>query len=251
MGSLWAAAGRYYRRKSGSVLFRRPLTIRCEQPLISFTFDDYPRSALLNGGTILNARGFKGTYYVALGLLGTDSPSGKIIDANDLRMTLDQGHELGCHTYSHNDSWDTDSTVFEESILRNREELQKLIPGARFKSFSYPRSSPRPAIKRAAARHFQSCRGGAQRSNIGTADLNQLSAYFLEKCNGDIARVRQLIEMNHEARGWLILATHDVTRDHGPYGCTPEFFEEVVEYSRKSGARILPAAETLEAIRGS
>jgi peptidoglycan/xylan/chitin deacetylase (PgdA/CDA1 family) len=251
MSSLWAAMGRYYRRKSGSVLFRRPLTIRSDRPLISFTFDDFPRSALVNGGRILNARGFRGTYYVALGLLGTDSPSGKIIDADDLRVTLDQGHELGCHTYSHSDSWDTDPTVFEESIIENRKEFQKLVPGAHFKSFSYPRSSPRPTIKRAAARHFLSCRGGAQRSNIGTADLNQLSAYFLEKCNGDIGPVQQLIDMNRDARGWLILATHDVIRDHGPYGCTPEFFEEVVEYSAKSGARILPVVEALEAIRGS
>jgi hypothetical protein len=33
------------------------------------------------------------------------------------------------------------------------------------------------------------------------------------------------------------------------YGCTPEFFEDIVRSARSSGARILPVAEALEALR--
>ena len=251
MGSLWAAAGRYYRRKSGSVLFRRPLRIRSAQPLISFTFDDFPKSALDIGGEILKSRGYRATFYAALGLLGSDSPSGPIVNADDLVRALDEGHEVGCHTYWHNDSWDTDPKTFEESLLRNEKELRAIIPGARFQSFSYPRSSPHPAVKRTASRHFQSCRGGSQQANIGVADLNQLSAYFLEKCHEEIAPVKALIDLNRDCRGWLILATHDVADIHGPYGCTPGFFEEVVEYASTSGALVLPVVEALKVLQGN
>ncbi|MFZ0743834.1 MAG: polysaccharide deacetylase family protein [Terracidiphilus sp.] len=227
------------------------MTIRVVQPLISFTFDDFPRTALLRGGAILSRHGLAGTYYTALGLLGKDSPSGELFVLDDLRKALDEGHELGCHTFSHNDSWHTDPKEFEYSITQNRIALAELVPGTQFDSFSYPLSSPRPTVKRAAAKHFLCCRGGGQTMNVGTADLNQLSAYFLEKAQGDIQVVKALIERNKMERGWIIFATHDISPLPSPYGCTPEFFEDVVQYAQGSGARILPVARALEIARAS
>ena len=229
-------------------MFRRPVKISLDRPLISFTFDDYPVSSLVSGGAILHKRDLRGTYYVAMGLLGGDSPSGAIVSPDHVQVTLNQGHELGCHTFAHNDSWSTDPSVFEDSILRNRSALHDLVPNADFKSFSYPLRFPHPLIKRAAGRHFSCCRGGSQRTNTRTADLNQLSAYFLEKARGNSREVRDLIDQNRELNGWLIFATHDIASNPSPYGCTPKFFEEVVEYAIASGARILPVGEALQVI---
>ena len=49
--------------------------------------------------------------------------------------------------------------------------------------------------------------------------------------------------------GWLIFATHDVDRHHTRFGCTPDFFEYVVQCAVNSGARILPMIEALELLR--
>ena len=246
----WERIRRYVARNSARVLFRKPVVIRAKQPVISFSFDDFPRTALLRGGAILKSRGFTGTYYVALGLLGQDSPSGQIAFREDLREALAQGHELGCHTFSHYDSWYTNSKIFEDSIIQNREALRELIPEAQFKSFSYPLSSPRPTTKRAAARYFECCRGGGQTINAGTADLNQLAAYFLEQARGDIQAVKSVIDRNQKENGWVVFATHDVSPNPSPYGCTPEFFEEVVTYATASGARILPVVQATRLIQG-
>jgi peptidoglycan/xylan/chitin deacetylase (PgdA/CDA1 family) len=220
-------------------------------PLISFSFDDFPRSAFLSGGAILSRYGLAATYYTALGLLGTDGPCGPLYLSDDLKAVLAKGHELGCHTFSHCHSWETEKNRFEDSIIQNRASLAKLLPGAEFKSLSYPISEPRPATKRMAGRHFLCCRGGGQTFNAGTADLNQLSAFFLEKSRDRVKAVRDLVNLNREVRGWLIFATHDVCDKPSPYGCTPEFFEEVVQYARSSGALILPVARALEVIRRS
>jgi len=236
-------------RNIGRVMFRKPVAIRTEFPLISFTFDDFPRSALLAGGKILALHRLAGTYYTALGLLGTEGPSGPLFVADDLTALLGQGHELGCHTYSHCHSWDTGPTAFEDSIIQNRSALRELVPGADFKSFSYPISEPRPFSKRNAARHFLCCRGGGQTFNAGTADLNRLAAYFLEKSRDNMQAVRKVIDENRQARGWLIFATHDISDNPSPYGCTPGFFEEVVEYAIGSGASVLPVAEALKVLR--
>jgi peptidoglycan/xylan/chitin deacetylase (PgdA/CDA1 family) len=168
----------------------------------------------------------------------------------DLTKALRDGHELGCHTFAHCDSWQTQPRAFEESILQNRRALSELIPSYHFKSFSYPISSPRPMSKRAAAKYFSSSRGGGQRFNSGIADLNQLSAYYLEKAVGDVELVKALIDKNKEARGWLVFATHDISAVPSPFGCTPEFFEEVVRHAADSGAQILPMVSALNVVRG-
>lgn len=245
----WRKIHDYYKRTSARLMFRRPLAIRTQRPLISFTFDDFPRSAFLVGGAILSRYGFAGTYYTALGLLATHGPSGPLYLLEDLKAVLANGHELGCHTFSHCHSWETRKDRFVDSVLRNRAELSRLVPDAEFKSLSYPISEPRPLTKHAVSRYFVCCRGGGQTFNAGTADLNQLSAYFLEKSCGDIHAVRNQIDANREARGWLILATHDICDSPSSYGCTTQFFEDVVCYARDSGALVLPVTRALEMIR--
>jgi peptidoglycan/xylan/chitin deacetylase (PgdA/CDA1 family) len=244
----WTSVRNYYKRKSAYAVFRKPINISTPQPLISFTFDDFPRTALVAGGAILNRYGASGTYYVSLGILGEDSPSGPLCTSDDLVQLREQRHELGCHTFSHCNSWDTESTVFEHSIIQNRDALKGLFPDAEFKSFSYPMSEPHPITKLKTGRHFQCCRAGGQTLNLGTADLNQLSAYFLEKSRNRIQDVKDIIDLNHQKNGWIIFATHDIRRQPGPYGCVPEFFEEVVRYASSRG-RVLPVDKALEALR--
>src|SRR6202035_1848450 len=72
---------------------RRPFAINTQTPLISFTFDDFPRSALLTGGAILQSFGLAGTYYASLGLIGKETATGNMFLAEDLKLLVEQGHE--------------------------------------------------------------------------------------------------------------------------------------------------------------
>jgi peptidoglycan/xylan/chitin deacetylase (PgdA/CDA1 family) len=250
VSSLWARVQGRYQRSLSRRLFRRPLGMRNEVPLISFTFDDFPRSALQVGGEILKGFGVAGTYYTSLGLMGQQAPTGAIFVEEDLRAAAAQGHELGCHTYHHCHSWDTPPRRFEESILRNQEALKKFMPQAVFETFSYPITCPRPANKRRTGGHFACSRGGGQTCNVTTADLNHLSAYFLEKDAGNSGPAKRMIDWNQRHRGWLIFATHDVCDAPTPYGCQPAFFEEVVAYAIASGSKILPVIKALAVAQG-
>src|SRR5260370_21007842 len=116
---------RYYQRRSASFVFRRPVSIDLQRPLISFTFDDFPRSSVSAGGAILNRFGLAGTYYACFGLQGKQAPTGQMFILDDVRTLLDQGHELGCHTFSHCHSSETDVTPLEDSILQTTETLGK------------------------------------------------------------------------------------------------------------------------------
>ena len=240
----------------------RHLAKRCQvlQPgraVISFSFDDFPRSALAIGGDILRRHGVVGTYYVSLGLAGTQQPTGTMFQREDLSQLIRDGHELGCHTFSHCDAWQTRPADFEAAIVKNREALQVLLSTvefetlfAEFKTLSYPINSPRPQTKRIAARHFACCRGGGQGINVGKTDLNNLNAFFLEQSRDDPGRVKQIIAENAHEKGWLIFATHDVTPDPTRFGCTPAFFEAVVQAAVESGAVILPVFRAFEQLLG-
>jgi hypothetical protein len=217
-------------------------------PYISFTFDDFPRSALYTGGNILKRYGLRATYYASFGLMGKEAPTGMIFVPDDIKELLAQGHELGCHTFAHCHAWETSPRVFEDSIIKNKRALDELVPGAAFRSFSYPIVGPQPATKRRAGRYFACCRGGGQTFNSGRTDLNLLKAYFLEKSIDNPCSVKEVIDKSCQAHGWLIFATHDIDEIPTRYGCTPSFFQDIVKYSLSSGARVLPVAGALDAI---
>jgi peptidoglycan/xylan/chitin deacetylase (PgdA/CDA1 family) len=262
---LWRKARRRVATEVTRMLFRRRLAVEIALPLISFTFDDFPRTAFLEAGSILTRYGVLGTYYASLGLLGKESDLGPMYDAEDLKELVQLGHELGCHTFGHCHSWNTAPDAYENAILENQQALTQVLPGASFQTFAYPHSAPRLALKKVAGRYFRCCRGGGlkpgrylhrhaaggQTFNLGVTDLNYLCAFFLEKSRDTPEVVKSLIDQNARARGWLIFATHDVCADPSPFGCTPDFFEQVVQWSLESGARILPVVKALEVVQAA
>lgn len=252
MRSLLIRIAGKYRRTLSYRFCRRMVAIKATIPFISFSFDDAPCTAFSHGGDILKAHGARSTFFVSFGLLGSESPSGTIAFEDDLCRAVEEGHELGCHTFDHKDPWKTTTKVFEQSVLKNRQALARILPETAFTAFAYPLCEPRLATKRRVGKLFNCCRGGGQTFNVGMADLNLLKAFFLDIRNGDnIDIVRRLIDQNTESRGWLIFATHDVVDDPSPYGCTKEFFEEVVAYSARSDARLLPVGKACQELQVS
>jgi peptidoglycan/xylan/chitin deacetylase (PgdA/CDA1 family) len=239
----------FYTRRAARILARRPFAINTVVPLISFTFDDFPRSALLSGGAILASHGLRGTYYASLGLMGKQAATGTMFIQEDLKLALQQGHEIGCHTFTHCAAGETPTNLFEESVLQNRFDLSRISLGTDFRTFSYPISVPRVRTKQRVARYFACCRGGDQDLNVGTTDLNCLSAYFMEKTRDNPAAAKGLIARNRQLKGWLIFATHDICDTPTPWGCRPDYFADIVQCAVDSGAQILPVIEALETLK--
>lgn len=239
-----------YQRTASNLFGRRAIKMRNRDALISFSFDDFPRSALLTGGATLHRYGTAGTYYISIGLMGQVTATGEMFHASDLELAIAQGHELGCHTFAHCHAFNTSPTAFERSIRENGRALRSIVAGAEFKTLSYPIASPRPATKRRCGRQFASCRGGGQTFNLSTIDLNNLSAFFLEQARDNPDAIKQLIDLNSASRGWLIFATHDVCDNPTRFGCEPAFFEQIVRYSVNSDSRVLTVSQALEYVRG-
>ena len=120
MASIWTKLPKGVQRRAARWFGCRPCRIRLQAPLISFTFDDFPRSALLTGGAILQKHGAVGTYYTSLGLMGQMTSTGQIFAREDLDELIRNQHEIACHTFDHCDSWGTEPADFEASVRRNQ-----------------------------------------------------------------------------------------------------------------------------------
>lgn len=243
--NFWNRLKGRYQRTVAAAFYRRPFHCSGNQPIISFTFDDFPSSAGKQAASMLEHYGLHGTYYASLGLMGEVAPTGEIFRREDLTSLLQRGHEVGCHTFHHLHAFDTRASAFEKSIHKNRQALRKITADANMETHSYPISVPRPSTKNRCSRHFRACRAGGQTFNRGKTDLNCLRAFFLEQSRDDLDAVKSMIDANKNAKGWLIFATHDVCNQPTRYGCVPGFFQAVVDYSVTSGALILPVAKAL------
>jgi peptidoglycan/xylan/chitin deacetylase (PgdA/CDA1 family) len=234
------------RRQVLSGVARREVRLSAVRPLISFTFDDFPKSALSTGGAILKDFGLRGTYYAAAGLMGTTTEVGPIFDERDLPSLLDAGHELACHTYSHISARNVELPAYHEDVLKGERALAQYLGGSARLNFSYPFGGVTIRVKRKVAPAMRSCRGIFPGLDGPIVDLNLLHGNNLYGRAESLPAIQSAIGENTRQRRWLIFYVHDVQPVPSDYGCTPEFFEKVVRCAVESGSEIVTVAKALD-----
>lgn len=227
-----------------SAAHSRPLPLCSQGPVVSFCFDDFPRTAYTTGGAILKSFGVCGTYYAALGLMNTTNELGDQLRQEDIDSLLADGHELGCHTFSHVSCRAVSLRLFESDVLKGRQAIRALT-GRDAGNFAYPRGHVSVRSKKRIGALMSSCRGIYGGINDLVADLNLLRANSLYGDVDQHARFESLLASNVARRGWLIFYTHDVRRSPSAFGCTPALFDQTVALALKSGCRVASVKEAL------
>jgi peptidoglycan/xylan/chitin deacetylase (PgdA/CDA1 family) len=239
-------------RRVGLPLWKtRKISLRDTPPIVSFTFDDFPRSALTNGGAILQSHNARGTYYVAMGLIGITNHEGEHFQMQDLQDLLQQGHELGSHSFGHLSALKTPLQAFRADAMRGESELRHLRSDCAPGNFAYPYGDVGFAAKPAIGVCMRSCRGTRAGINAPFADLNLLKANKLYSKTFSLDSVECLCRENHRQRGWLIFYTHDIRDNPSDYGCTPSEFESAVRAAARSGTTILTISHALDTIQSA
>jgi peptidoglycan/xylan/chitin deacetylase (PgdA/CDA1 family) len=229
-------------------LYRRPVELEHPGPLVSFTFDDFPRSAYTEGGAILKSMGFRGTYYVAMSLMGVSNHQGEHFRIDDLHAADGDGHEVASHTFSHCSGKKVRLDAFRKDVQRGRDALREISGLASSGNFAYPYGDATLAAKRSVGSDMTSCRGIISGVNGRISDLNLLRANRLYGNEDRLAAAQQLVLENERRQGWLIFYTHDVRRNPSDFGCTPGLLEGVVGFVERRKATVLTVAEVLKGI---
>jgi peptidoglycan/xylan/chitin deacetylase (PgdA/CDA1 family) len=223
----------------------KPLRSRLAEPLASISFDDFPRSAWMEGRRILQRHDAKATYYAAGRLCGQFADGMEYYTADDLRQIHDAGHEIGCHTFSHERGTGVDSVALDTDASRNQAFVSDVLGDYRLTSFAYPYGDVSVRTKLLFSRRFASCRGIRRGVNAGLVDLAQLNAIGLEHGWWDPTLIESEVEAAVRRRGWIIFFTHDISDSPSEYGATPEMLDHALTCVREVDIDILPIRHAL------
>ena len=218
----------------------RALDTRLAEPVVSFCFDDFPRSAVTEGGRMLGERGWAGTFYAAGSFCGREVDGISYFTEDDLRQIHEDGHEIGCHTFSHLRVAHQQSSRILDDLKRNADFLARILPEHRCGSFAYPFGDLRLPQKRLLARQFGVCRGIWSGINRGRMDFGELKAVGLAQIGADFDEVVGWIDLAIREKAWLILFTHDVSPRPSDYGYQSDAFARLLDIVAERGIRVLP-----------
>jgi peptidoglycan/xylan/chitin deacetylase (PgdA/CDA1 family) len=222
-----------------------PFLLRNETPMVSFTFDDVPKSAATVGAAILEQHDVHGTFYVIGSQVGTSSPLWDMVDGEDVVALHRRGHEIACHTFSHQRACDLSAAALNAEIERNQHYLHSLDSSIRIDNFAYPFGYGSFVRKRQLKAVFKSCRSIVPGVNSGTVDLQFLRAMPLIDRRIDRDGIERAFDQAQTHNGWLIFYTHDVADEPSPYGCSPSLLNEALEAASRRKIPVLNMAEAL------
>ena len=226
-------------------LFTAPFGLRNQSPMISFTFDDAPKSAATVGSRILEEYDARGTYYVAGGLVDKWSGNWTGVSPDDILDLHRRGHEIACHTFSHTRAIDLDAAMMTAEIEKNRRYLKALNPLIKLENFAYPYGLGSISRKTQLGKIFQSTRSIVPGINSGIVDLQYLRATPLIEHDIDCGGIERAYDAAVAKNGWLIFYSHDVATDPSRYGCSPSFLRQALEAASRRNIPILSIAEAL------
>lgn len=219
--------------------------MRNPRPIVSFTFDDIPDSALENGARALSRHGVRGTFYVAGGICGTEAFGWRFAAAESLKRLVDEGHEIGCHTFSHPDVQTLDRAALARELEANRAFFARLHGRIRLDNFAYPYGSVGLRQKRAVQERFLSCRSVREGINAGRVDLGFLKAVRLYDGMLTPRAVDALVAKTVRRDGWLVFYTHDVADPPSDQGTSTGLLDHAIRSAKRLGCEVLSVREAL------
>lgn len=218
------------------------------RPIVSFTFDDVPENARTHGATMLEAIGARGTFYIAGGLVGTVERDRKLISLDGCMDLARRGHELGCHTYSHNKLSRYTTAGLQMDLERNAAFLAECDGKTGRRNFAVPYTMSWPPTQAEFQRRFRSCRSGLYGINRGTIALYNLASVALGSGGPSLEAIEILLDELVEEPGWLIFYTHDVSANPTRFGYRYDEFSRLIEMVAARDCAISTVDEAITAL---
>ncbi|MEO0465975.1 MAG: polysaccharide deacetylase family protein [Pseudomonadota bacterium] len=213
------------------------------RPVVSFTFDDFPKSAADTGAEIIEQCGGRATYYACTGMAGTRTVCGDMFDERNIIELVKAGHEIGAHTATHLDCAQERIPRILNDIAHNLTQLSTMgVPGA-VRQFAYPYGETSLPLKRSLRERFTAARGVLSGINGKGSDRMQLRAVEMTPDPESLKAVLNAIDVAAQQGLWLVVFTHDVSLRPSPFGVRPRHLARAARAARDAGAELLTMSE--------
>lgn len=215
-------------------------------PIITVGFDDGNASDLEICSPILQRNGIRATSFVVADFVENPLFEGKMTKAQILEY-YKEGHEIGCHTYTHPAIF---NSLSEEQVIQefrlNKLFLEEII-NDRVLTHAYPRGSHNPMVANIAGSFYEAARNFGHASQLSpetgyAMPLGHKSMYTIPSASIDSLEPAKIIEMIDDFIAWsklngggmLNVYFHRIYRDDEPdkpeNRRTESQFREVIEY---------------------
>lgn len=215
----------------------RFIDCKTDVPVICITFDDFPKSAGEIGAQLLEAHGWRGTYYTSAKLAYKRNHHGLQFDRDDVIRLDRAGHEIAGHTLEHVDLTTLGVTDVMDQIKMNRNVLQSFSLSQTIDNFAYPFGEINSGLKHILGSEFSSLRGIHEHVHYKKADLNELGSFGFYSTTQE--RVIETVKSLKRKPGWMTIFTHDIQDEPTKWGCTADQFAQLLDAIETSGAQVM------------
>ncbi len=216
-----------------------PVTIAPKRPVVSVTFDDFPRSAV-SGADIVEEHGGRAGFYACTDFVNKHGPYGEMFRPSDIPDLQARGHELGAHTHSHLNCESANPDDVMADLEQNTALLHDMGLEGDPTSVAYPYGEVSQEVKRRVASRYTIGRGVLAGLNLGTMDRVHLRAFELDNTQASVTRAHAAIAAAEASNAWVILFTHDVQKSPTDFGVRPVDLRDLCKHAQDIGADILP-----------
>jgi peptidoglycan/xylan/chitin deacetylase (PgdA/CDA1 family) len=180
-------------------------------------------------------------------LVGKSCDHWQGVSAGEIAQLHRRGHEIACHTFSHQPATELDASRLAAEVEQNRDYLRSLDPSIQIDNFAYPYGLGSVWRKAQLASTFRSSRGIIPGVNRGVVDLQYLRSTPLIDRNIDRDGIDRAFDALVDTNGWLIFYGHDVTAKPSPYGCTPTLLRHALDAAAKRNVAVKTITGALDA----
>lgn len=214
---------------------------------VTLSFDDAWRCVYENALPILEDAGVRSTHYVISGYLD-DEQFPRYMNANHIRELARRGHEIGCHSASHQHLATETASILEEEIVLSRRYLERLVGPV--ETFAYPYGEYDDRVLAAVK-----LTGFIGARTIHAGFNTEAVDPFLLKCKGielqtTIREVTKWVDAARDRNAWLILMFHQVDHEGRPWSTTPETVKAIAGHLVRTGVTTITVRDGLKMLTG-
>ena len=222
MNAMWSEAKARVSHRLATHLRVEPFRLLNETPMVSFTFDDIPKSAATTGAQAargprrprdLLCFGRAGRHDVAANGPPSMARTSSTCTAMAMRSAATPFPTSG-PAISMRRRWPRRSRAIAAICARSTHP-------SRSRTSPIPSVTDRSGASASSRPAFQSCRSIVPGINSGTVDLQFLRAMPLIDRRIGRDEIERAFDEAQTYNGWLIFYTHDVADRPSPYGCSP------------------------------
>ncbi|PKL76213.1 MAG: hypothetical protein CVV27_11420 [Candidatus Melainabacteria bacterium HGW-Melainabacteria-1] len=205
------------------------------QAMVSVSFDDIWKTAYTLGASELEARGFKGSFYITR--LYTEQPGEKYANLNDVKDLIKRGHELGSHSHRHAAMSEMEQPALLEDIRKSTVLLKDL--GVSEIGIAYPFGDFNGSVETEVQRFHSYARTSLAGLNDKTSNRYRLRIVPVTS-ETSTESLLSWIQSAAETRTWLILLFHDLGEPipQSPYTTSFTQYLEVLDELKRREAEI-------------